>query len=250
MAGGKKDKEGCFQDEFFLKYQDSLSHFVNTMGKPQWISSFFSCQSTAAVVALYLYANNIRPLHRDKMDRSLSILPCRLAALYSALLRDNGRVDTDVSESFISQCECHYALLVLMFILRIPHPCKCQFMQSAAFVCTAFGGPLGLTACICVHVTPQNVAQLLVALAEWRDLSWQGTLFVLKHSLLLSNGSGIMIFSFLACRNFETVEMADNQGQCIWTCKLQWNYSAICCQNMRDYLSNCWTGWWILLTQQ
>lgn len=124
---------------------------------------FFSCQSTAAVVALYLYANNILPLHRDKMDRSLSILPCRLAVLYSALLRDNGRVDTDVSESFISRCECHYVLLVLMFILRIPHSCKCQFMQSGAFVCTAFGGPLGLMARVCVHVTPQNVAQVVIS---------------------------------------------------------------------------------------
>lgn len=120
---------------------------------------FFSCQSTAAVVASYLYANNIQPLHRDKMDRSLSIL----AALYSALLRDNGRVDTDVSESFISRRECHYVPLVLMFILRIPHPCKCQFMQSGAFVCTAFGAPLGLTACVCVHVTPQNVAQVVIS---------------------------------------------------------------------------------------
>lgn len=188
--------------------------FVNTMGKPEWISFFFSRQSTAAVVALYLYANNIRPLHRDRMDRSLSILPCRLAALR----RDNGHVDTDVSESFISRCECHYVLLVLMFILQIPHSCKCQFMQSSPFVCTAFRAPPGLTACICVHVTPQNVAQVVISC--W--LLWLNEEIFLGRDLYLFWSTiffsqmvpGIMIF-FLACRNFETVEMADNQGQCI-----------------------------------
>lgn len=155
--------------------------FVNTMGKPEWISFFFSRQSTAAVVALHLYANNIRPLHRDKTDRSLSILPCRLAALYSALLRDNRRVDTDVSESFISRCECHYVLLVLMFILRIPHSCKCQFMQNGAFVCTPFGAPLGLTACVCVHVTPQNVVQVVIG----RWLLWLNEEIFLGRDLYL-----------------------------------------------------------------
>lgn len=76
-------------------------------------------------------------------------------------------------------------------------------------------GPDGLRLCACyASKCGSSCYQLLVALAERRDLSWQGTLFVLKHNLLLSNGSGIMIFFlFLACRNFETVEMADNQGQ-------------------------------------
>lgn len=37
-------------------------------------------------------------------------------------------------------------------------------MQSGAFVCTAFGGaPPGLTARVCAHVTPQNVAQVVIS---------------------------------------------------------------------------------------
>lgn len=52
---------------------------------------------------------------------------------------ESGCVDMDISELLISQRECHRALLVLMFILGIPHSCKCQFMQRGSSVCTALG---------------------------------------------------------------------------------------------------------------
>lgn len=166
-------------------------------------------------------------------------LYCRLAALYSALLRDNGRVDTDVSESFISRRECHYAPLVLMFIFRIPHPCKCQFMQSGALVCTAFGGARRAWRLASVRMLRLKMWLKLLSVAGcfgWMKRSFLAGNFICSEaqSSSLKRFRRNDFFFFLARRNSETVEMADNQGQCIWTRELQRNYSAICCQNMRD----------------